>query len=75
LTRVAIIVAAGRGERMGVPAKILAMLDDQPAISYSLRAAAASNVDAIVLVAGSHTEDRLRQIIEDLDAQLPVDIV
>jgi 2-C-methyl-D-erythritol 4-phosphate cytidylyltransferase len=75
LTWVAIIVAAGRGERMGVPAKILATLDGQPAISYSLRAAAASNVEAIVLVAGPHTEDRLRQIVAELDANIPVDIV
>ena len=75
MTRAAIIVAAGRGERMGIPAKILATLDGQPAISYSLRAAAASNVDAIVLVAGHHTEDKLRQIIAELDTDLPVDVV
>jgi len=75
LTRVAIIVAAGRGERMGVPAKILATLDGQPAITYSLRAAVSSSVDAIVLVAGPHTEERLRQFIEELGMELPVDIV
>lgn len=75
MTRIAIIVAAGRGERMGVPAKILTPLGGEPAIAYCLRSAARARIDAIVLVAGSHTESALEAIVADLKLSVPVDIV
>ena len=75
MSRVAIIVAADRGERMGVPAKILAPLGGEPAIAWCLRSAAQARLDAIVLVAGSHTEAALAAIVSDLKLSIPVDIV
>jgi 2-C-methyl-D-erythritol 4-phosphate cytidylyltransferase len=75
LTRIAIIVAAGRGERMGTPDKILTPLGGEPAITYCLRSVAQARVDAIVLVAGSHTESALHAIVADLALAIPVDIV
>src|SRR5690349_3118577 len=60
---------------MGVPAKILAPLGGEPAIAYSLRSAARARVDAIVLVAGLHTESALGAIVAELKLQVRVDIV
>lgn len=75
MTRIAIIVAAGRGERMGLPSKILVPLGGEPAIAHSLRAAAAAQIAAIVLVAGSHTEGALGDVVVDLKLSVPIDIV
>lgn len=52
----AIVVAAGRGERLGVPAKVLLPLAGRPMLAWSLRALArAQAVGPVVVVAGAHT--------------------
>lgn len=61
----AIIVAAGRGERLGRPAKILLPLADRPMLSYSLDAVQASSaVRDIVVVVGEHTIDAVQRLLQ-----------
>jgi len=51
-----VIVAGGRGERLGMPAKVLVPLAGRPMLAYALDAAqAAAAVRDIVLVVGAHT--------------------
>lgn len=60
----AIVVAAGRGTRFGAPDKILLPLGGRPLLAYSLDAFEASeHVDAVVIVAGDHTVDRIRRLV------------
>jgi 2-C-methyl-D-erythritol 4-phosphate cytidylyltransferase len=60
----AIIVAAGRGTRIGEPDKILMHLGRRPILAYSVDAAeAARSITDIVLVAGIHTKERVEQLV------------
>ena len=58
----AVVVAAGRGERLGMPDKILLPLAGRPMLAHVLDAVEGAAVDAIVLVVGGHT----RAAVEDL---------
>jgi 2-C-methyl-D-erythritol 4-phosphate cytidylyltransferase len=72
-TRVAIVVAAGRGSRMGAPDKVLLPLAGRPCVAWSLRAAAAAaTVDGIVVVHGEHTRERLAAVVAGEQLAVPV---
>lgn len=72
----AVIVAAGRGERFGAPAKCLAPLGGRPLLAYSLDAVeqATTNV-SVVVVAGPHTEAEVRGLIAAGPWRKPVQVV
>ena len=60
----AVIVAAGRGERFGHAAKVLAPLAGQPLLAWSLDAMhTAATVRDIVVVYGEHTEAPIQALI------------
>lgn len=76
MTNVAVIVAAGRGERMGLPEKVLLPIAGVPVLVHSLRAALASPaVAAVVIVAGQHTQGPIEALIADEIADKPVRVV
>jgi 2-C-methyl-D-erythritol 4-phosphate cytidylyltransferase/2-C-methyl-D-erythritol 2,4-cyclodiphosphate synthase len=61
----AVVVAAGRGERLGVPAKVLRPLAGRPMLAWSLRALEHSRaVGHIVVVAGAHTHDAIEELVD-----------
>ncbi|MFM9106980.1 MAG: 2-C-methyl-D-erythritol 4-phosphate cytidylyltransferase [Chloroflexota bacterium] len=63
MTAAAVIVAAGRGTRLGVPAKTLLPLAGRPMLAWALDAAqSAPSVGAIVVVAGEHTLAAIRDL-------------
>src|SRR4051812_10046128 len=63
-TAAAIIVAAGRGTRLGAQDKILLSLAGRPLLSYSLDAAeAAASVAEIIVVAGLHTKAQIERLV------------
>jgi 2-C-methyl-D-erythritol 4-phosphate cytidylyltransferase len=60
----AIIVAAGRGTRLGAPDKILLPLAGMPLLAHSVAAAeAADTVADIIIVAGMHTKATIEQLV------------
>jgi len=60
----AIIVAAGRGTRLGAPDKILLPLAGQPLLTYCIDAAEeAESISDIIVVAGLHTKARIETIV------------
>jgi len=60
----AVIVAAGKGERFGDGGKVLAMAADRPLLAWSLDAFAnAASIRDIVIVAGEHTEEPIRELV------------
>jgi 2-C-methyl-D-erythritol 4-phosphate cytidylyltransferase/2-C-methyl-D-erythritol 2,4-cyclodiphosphate synthase len=62
----AIVVAAGRGERLGVPEKVLLPLAGRPMLAWSLRALEqAETAGAIVVVAGAHTLAAVHTLIAE----------
>lgn len=72
----AVIVAAGRGERFGDVAKILAPVNDEPMLLWSLRAANASrSVTSIIVVAGAHTEQAIAELVARHTWRVSVSIV
>lgn len=76
MTNVAVIVAAGRGERIGLPEKVLLPVAGTPVIAYSLRAALASPaIDAAVIVAGLHTREPIEILVEQEMQSKPIKIV
>jgi 2-C-methyl-D-erythritol 4-phosphate cytidylyltransferase len=76
MTNVAVIVAAGRGERMGLPDKVLLPIAGTPVIVHSLCAALASPaVNAAVIVAGAHTLDAIEALVPTLVAGKPIQVV
>src|SRR5688572_8237646 len=76
MSRAVVIVAAGRGERMGLPDKVLLSINGEPVIQLSLRAAdAASRVDQIVVVAGAHCREQIAGIVDRLALATPVTVV
>src|SRR5215212_8489361 len=62
----AVVVAAGRGERLGVPDKVLLPLAGRPMLAWSLHALEhAETIGRVVVVAGSHTVDAVSQVVRD----------
>lgn len=62
----AIIVAAGRGTRLGAADKILLSLAGRPVLSYSIDAAeAAASITDIIVVAGLHTKAQTERLVAD----------
>ena len=62
----AVVVAAGRGERLGAPEKVLLPLAGRPMLAWSLRALErAETIGSVVVVAGSHTLDAVGQLVRD----------
>lgn len=60
-----VIVAAGRGERFGDTAKVLASVGGRPALAWVLDTMeAATTVRDVVIVYGSHTEALIRALVE-----------
>lgn len=71
--RVAIVVAAGRGSRMGAPDKVLLDLAGKPCLVWSLLAAdAAATVSGIVVVHGEHTRERIADLVAGAGLRAPV---
>lgn len=61
----AVIVAAGKGERFGAAAKILAEVGGRPMLSWTLDAAeSAVSVREVIVVTGEHTDAAIRELIE-----------
>jgi 2-C-methyl-D-erythritol 4-phosphate cytidylyltransferase/2-C-methyl-D-erythritol 2,4-cyclodiphosphate synthase len=62
----AVVVAAGRGERLGAPEKVLLPLAGRPMLVWSLRALErAETIGPVVVVAGSHTLDAVGRLVRD----------
>src|SRR5918993_402570 len=62
----AVVVAAGRGERLGAPEKVLLPLAGQAMLTWSLRALEqAETIGAVVVVAGSHTLEPVGRLVRD----------
>lgn len=61
----AIIVAAGRGTRLGAPDKVLLHLAGKPLLWHSVQAAEqASSIVETIVVAGLHTKARIEQLVD-----------
>jgi 2-C-methyl-D-erythritol 4-phosphate cytidylyltransferase len=64
-TAAVIIVAAGRGTRLGAPDKVLLPLAGRPLLAYSIEAAeAADSVVETIVVAGLHTKVQVESLID-----------
>ncbi|MBW3631947.1 MAG: 2-C-methyl-D-erythritol 4-phosphate cytidylyltransferase, partial [Chloroflexi bacterium] len=62
----AVVVAAGRGERLGAPEKVLLPLAGRPMLAWSLLALEqAGAIGSVIVVAGSHTQEAIRRLIDD----------
>jgi 2-C-methyl-D-erythritol 4-phosphate cytidylyltransferase / 2-C-methyl-D-erythritol 2,4-cyclodiphosphate synthase len=62
----AVVVAAGRGQRLGAPEKVLLPLAGWPMLAWSLDALEhAETIGPVVVVAGSHTLDAVSQLVRD----------
>src|SRR5215217_1977594 len=60
----AVLVAAGRGERLGTPDKVILPLAGRPMLAWSLRALEqAQTIGPVVVVAGSHTLDAVSRLV------------
>jgi 2-C-methyl-D-erythritol 4-phosphate cytidylyltransferase/2-C-methyl-D-erythritol 2,4-cyclodiphosphate synthase len=60
----AVVVAAGRGERLGAPEKVLLPLAGRPMLAWSLDALEhAETIGPVVVVAGSHTSDTVSRLV------------
>lgn len=76
MSNIAVIVAAGKGERMGLPDKVLLHIAGEPALAHCLRAALASNaVAGAVIVAGAHTLSDIQDLVAQLSFNKPVSVV
>jgi 2-C-methyl-D-erythritol 4-phosphate cytidylyltransferase/2-C-methyl-D-erythritol 2,4-cyclodiphosphate synthase len=71
----AVIVAAGRGERFGVPAKVLLPIAGRPALAYVLDAVEAAAISEIVLVIGSHTRPGVDALLAGGGWTTPISVV
>jgi 2-C-methyl-D-erythritol 4-phosphate cytidylyltransferase len=61
-----VVVAAGRGERLHAPEKVLLPLAGRPMLACSLDALEhAGTIGPVVVVAGSHTVDAVSQLVRD----------
>lgn len=76
MSNIAVIVAAGKGERMGLPEKVLSAIAGEPVLIHSLRAALESKaVDGAVIVAGTHTLLAIEVLVAALSTSKPVRVV
>lgn len=66
----ALVLAAGRSERMGDANKLLAPIDGAPMVTRAVDAALASRAAPVLVVLG-HESDRVREVLGDR----PVDLV
>ena len=63
----AVVVAAGRGQRLAAPGKVLLPLAGQPMLAWSLAAIAATpQIGSVVVVAGEHTMAAVASLVHDL---------
>jgi 2-C-methyl-D-erythritol 4-phosphate cytidylyltransferase len=68
----AIIVAAGKSERMGRVDKMLAPVGGRPLIAHSIEAfVATAGVDEVVVVASSENQKAIEEIVADAEAGKP----
>jgi molybdenum cofactor cytidylyltransferase len=65
----AVLLAAGRGQRMGGPNKLLSRISGQPLVRHAAQALAGSAVRSVVAVTG-HEGARVRSVLEGLDVHL-----
>ncbi len=71
-----VIVAAGRGERFGRPAKVLEIAGGRPLLAWSVEAATrAECVHDLVIVSGEHTNEAIRTLLETMRLDKPVSVV
>jgi len=71
-----VIVAAGRGERYGHPAKILELVGGRPVLEWSILAAIeALCVRDVVVVTGEHTEQTIAKLVHATPWPKPVAMV
>ena len=71
-----VIVAAGRGERFGPSAKVLAVAGGRPLLAWSLLAASqATCVGEILIVTGEQTDDAIRHMLIAIPMSIPVTVV
>jgi 2-C-methyl-D-erythritol 2,4-cyclodiphosphate synthase/2-C-methyl-D-erythritol 4-phosphate cytidylyltransferase len=62
----AVVVAAGRGERLGMPDKALLPLAGRPMLAWSLAAIEhAATIGSVVVVAGAHTQESIANLVSD----------
>jgi 2-C-methyl-D-erythritol 4-phosphate cytidylyltransferase/2-C-methyl-D-erythritol 2,4-cyclodiphosphate synthase len=62
----AVVVAAGRGERLGAPDKVVLPLAGRPMLAWSLHALEqAETIGPVVVVAGSHTLAAVGRLVHD----------
>jgi len=72
----AVVVAAGRGQRLGAPAKVLLPLAGRPMLAHSLDALERSaTVREVVLVVGTHTRAAVEALLAGGPWTLPVVVV
>ena len=61
----AVVVAAGRGERLGAPEKVLLPLAGRPMLAWTLAALErATTVGSVVLVVGAHTREAIAALVD-----------
>ena len=61
----AVVVAAGRGQRLAAPDKVLLPLAGQPMLAWSLAAIAATpHIGTVVVVAGEHTIAAIEALVQ-----------
>jgi molybdenum cofactor cytidylyltransferase len=65
----AVVLAAGRGERMGAPCKALIEIDGRPMILAAVEAALASRAAETIVVTG-HGSSRVRAALADLPVRI-----
>lgn len=65
MTAVAVIVAAGKGERFGDAGKVMAPVAGRPCLAWTLDAfTEASLVDGVIIVVGEHTRDAVTSLVD-----------
>ncbi len=72
----AVVVAAGRGERLGAPEKVLLPLAGRPMLTWPLAALdQTQTIGSIVVVAGQHTLPAVSRLVADEDFSRVVAVV
>ncbi|MFN8660962.1 MAG: 2-C-methyl-D-erythritol 4-phosphate cytidylyltransferase [Thermomicrobiales bacterium] len=62
----AVVVAAGRGQRLAAPEKVLMPLAGQPMLAWSLEAIAATpQIGSVIVVAGEHTIAPIQRLVQE----------
>ena len=62
----AVVVAAGRGHRLGIPDKVLLPLAGRPMLAWPLAALEqAVSIGSVVVVAGAHTRQAVERLVRD----------